>query len=266
MEDPMATTETSPAEASPEPPLPFVAPCRELSLADPLRWITLGWADLRRAPKQSLVYGLALTALSYAIALSALSLGTLALYLGLATGFVFVGPALAIGLYSISRQLEDGRDPELGYCVREGVQRLRDAVLLGVVLLVVLLVWARAASLVHVFFPVRGNPTWKDLLPFFGVGSLVGALFASVVFAASAFSIPMLMDRKTDAITAVVSSVNAVLRNQGPMLVWGALVVAAVLIGFATAFLAFLVLMPVLGHATWHAYRQTIDASAWPRT
>jgi uncharacterized membrane protein len=246
-----------------EQPLPLVAPCRELSTSDPLHWLRLGWADFRGAPRQSLVYGILLMALSYLIALFSWSYGTLALYFGLATGFVFLGPFLAIGLYSISRQLEAGRDPVLGYCVREGSQHLRDTLLLGVVLLIVLLVWARAASMVHIFFPVRGSPTWQDLLPFLGVGSVVGAVFASIVFAASAFSLPMLMDRKVDPITAVVTSVNAVLRNKRPMLVWGLLVIASVLVSFATAFLGFAVLMPVIGHATWHAYRQTIDASAW---
>lgn len=247
-----------------EQPLPLVAPCRELATSDPLHWLRLGWADFRRAPRQSLVYGVLLMTLSYLIALLSWSYGTLALYFGLATGFVFLGPFLAIGLYSISRQLEGGRDPVLGYCVREGWQHLRDTLLLGVVLLIVLLVWARAASMVHIFFPVRGAPTWQDLLPFLGVGSVVGAVFASIVFAASAFSLPMLMDRKVDPITAVVTSVHAVLRNKRPMLVWGLLVVASVLVSFATAFLGFAVLMPVIGHATWHAYRQTIDASAWP--
>jgi uncharacterized membrane protein len=260
----MAPTRNDSPGASPEPPLPFVAPCRELAVSAPLRWLVLGWTDLRRAPWPSLVYGVALTALSYAIALSAWWYGALALYLGLATGFVFVGPALAIGLYSISRQLEAGRTPRLGYCVGEGSQRLRDSLLLGVVLLVVLLVWARAASMVHVFFPVRGEPTWQDLVPFLTIGSVVGALFAAVVFAASAFSLPMLLDRKADPITAVVTSVNAVLRNKAPMLVWGGLIGASLLLGFATAFLGFLILMPVIGHATWHAYRETIDASAWP--
>jgi uncharacterized membrane protein len=229
-----------------------------------LGWLRLGWRDLVRAPRPSIAYGLALTALSYLIAAYSWTYGTLALYFGLATGFVLVGPVLAIGLYSISRQIESGREPVLGYCFREGWDHVRDALIFGVVLLVVLLVWARAASMVHIFFPVRATPDWRDLLPFLGVGTAVGAVFAAIVFAASAFSLPMIMDRKVDAITAVVTSVNAVLRNKPAMLVWGSLIVATVALGFATAFLGFVVLLPVIGHATWHAYRETIDASAWP--
>jgi uncharacterized membrane protein len=248
----------------PTAPLPFVAPSRTLATGDPLVWIRLGWRDLRRAPGQSLAYGVALTAISYLVALFTWRYGTLALYLGLATGFVFIGPVLAVGLYSLSRQMEHGRDPALGFCLRQGRQHLRDVILVGVVLLVVLLVWARAASMVHVFFPVRAEAGWQDYLPFVAVGTAVGAVFSAVVFAASAFSLPMVMDRRTDSITAVITSINAVLRNKAPMLVWGALIVACVALGFATLLVGFVVLLPLLGHATWHAYRQTIDASAWP--
>ena len=85
-----------------------------------------------------------------------------------------------------------------------------------------------------------------------------------VVFCASAFSLPMMMDRRADAITAVLTSVNAVRNNKLPMLVWGSILVLSVLICFATAFLGMLVIMPLLGYATWHGYRQTIVAEKWP--
>jgi uncharacterized membrane protein len=258
---------TSPVSATPQPPenMPFVAPCRTLDLAAPLRWLRLGWSDLVRAPRLSLVYGAFLAALSMLIAALTWRFGAIALYVGLASGFVFIGPALAVGLYSISRQLDQGRVPVLGYCLREGWHHLRELLVLGIVLLVALLVWARAAATVHVFFPVESDPGLTELLPFLGIGSVVGALFAGIVFSASAFSLPMIMDRRVDAVTAVVTSVNAVLRNKQPMFLWACLIGLFVALGFATALLGFVVLLPVIGHATWHAYRETIDASAWPR-
>ncbi len=242
---------------------PFPAPCRTLSPLAPLRWLRLGWADLTRAPRLSLTYGFVLMSISVLIGALTWRYGTLALYLGLATGFVFVGPILAVGLYSISRQLEAGLVPFMGYCIQEGWRQVRGLLVLGLVLLIVLLVWARAAAMVHIFFPVEANPSWRELLPFLGVGSAIGAVFAALVFAVSAFSLPMIMDRRVDSITAVVSSFNAVLSNKGAMLVWISLIGVTVLLGFATAFLAFIVLLPLIGHATWHAYRETIDASAW---
>lgn len=245
--------------------IPFVAPCRTLEITAPLRWLRLGWIDLRHAALISSIYGIALTLLSLMISMFTWRFGTMALYIGLATGFMFIGPVLAVGLYSISRQLEEGRKPVLGYCIREGQQHLRELLVLGVILMVVLLVWARAATIMSIFLPMQSHPDFTQLLPYFGIGSMVGAVFAGVVFAASAFSVPMIMDRKTDAITAVITSVNAVLRNKKPMLLWAMIIVLTVLLGFATGLLGFVILLPIIGHATWHGYRETIDASAWDK-
>jgi uncharacterized membrane protein len=244
--------------------MPFVAPCRTLDIGAPMRWLRLGWQDMKRAPRLSLTYGGALTALTLLIAALTWRYGTIALYIGMATGFVFVGPVLAVGLYSISRQLGRGQVPVMGYCLRQGRQHLKELLVLGMVLLVVLLVWARAAATLHVFFPSEGHPTLEQLLPFLAIGSGVGALFSAIVFSASAFSLPMIMDRRTDAVTAAVTSVNAVLRNKKPAFLWGCIIVLSVLLGFATACLGFVVLLPLIGHATWHAYREAIDASGWP--
>jgi uncharacterized membrane protein len=246
--------------------LPFVAPCRALPAAAPLAWLRLGWQDLKRAPMPSLFYGVLLAGLGAGIALLTWRMGLIALYLGLVSGFVFVGPALAMGLYSISYQLERGQAPTLTFSLRQGRAHLRDTLVVGLCLLIVLLVWARAATVMSVFRPVDAFPQWRDLIPYFGIGSTVGALFSAIVFAATAFSLPMLLERRADAITAVVTSVNATLRNKQAMVVWGVLIAVAVAVGFFTAFIGFIVLLPLLGHATWHAYRAAIDASAWPET
>jgi len=126
-------------------------------------------------------------------------------------------------------------------------------------------VWARAASMVHVFFPVEADPDWRQIARFLTIGSAVGSIFAAITFAASAFSLPMIMDRQTDTITAVVTSINAVLRNKAAMAVWLAILTVSVAIGFATAFIGLVILFPLLGHATFHSYKDVIDASAWPR-
>ena len=131
-------------------------------------------------------------------------------------------------------------------------------------LLVLFLVWARAGSMVHVFFPMHAQPHWSELVAFFAIGSAVGSIFASLTFLFSAFSLPMICDRDADAVTAIVTSVNAVLRNKSAMAVWILLIVAITAVGFATALLGLALAIPLLGHATWHAYKDTIDASAWP--
>jgi len=181
-----------------------------------------------------------------------------------ASGFVFVGPWLALTVYAVSRRVEQGRPVTLAGCLADARAALGNALVFAVIMTVVFLVWARAASMVHVFFPAGSNPRLADLLPFLAVGAAVGALFCAIIFAASAFALPMLIDRRTDTVTAVVTSVNAVLRNKPAMVVWAAIIIAGVVAGALTAWLAFAVLMPLLGHATWHGYRDAIDAGQWP--
>ena len=245
--------------------LPFVAPCRQLPASAPLRWIRRGWQDFRQAPAQSLAYGLVISALSWGVTGIGLRMGSYWAVLVLLSGFVFVAPVLALGLYSISRQLGAGLRPSLGRCLVEQRRSLGTAMVFALALLVVFLVWARAGSMLHVFFPAEARPDWLQLGKFLAIGSAVGSVFALVTFAFSAFSLPMICDRDTDAITAVVTSVNAVLRNKPAMGVWVLLIVALTAVGFATALLGLAVTIPLLGYATWHGYRDTIDASAWPQ-
>jgi len=247
-----------------EKPLPFVAKSRRLPVSAPLGWIHQGAEDMKRAPLVSLTYGLAMTLLSMAIAYSAWKFGAMGLYMGMASGFLLIGPVLAIGLYSFSCQLEQGRKPVIGYCVREGGSHIKDILIFSFILLIVFMIWARAATAVHIFFPENAEYSVGDLALFLGIGTAIGAIFSTVVFTASAFSLPMIMDRKTDAITAVITSVNAVLRNKLTMLIWAIIIVSFVALGFLTFFIGFIVFLPLIGHATWHAYRETIDASDWP--
>lgn len=245
--------------------LPFIAPCRTLDLDAPVRWLRLGWNDMRQAPKQSLTYGLALCLLGYGLIIAGHLLGNMYTVLGIMSGFILVGPFVAIGLYSISRQLHDGRVPVLGYCLREGGKHISNVILYGFILLVVFLLWARAASILNIFFPENTDADWTGFLLYLGIGSIVGTLFCAIIFCASAFSLPMVMDRNADMITAVITSVHAVLSNKKVMLIWAMIIVLCVLVGFATALLGFIVLLPVVGHAVWHAYQETIDAGQWPR-
>lgn len=252
-------------EQHPADELPFVAPCRELDWRAPFTWLHLGWADLVRAPRQSIGYGLIMVAASYLITWLTWSFGNLGLYLGLVSGFVFMGPWLALTLYAISIRLERGELVSLRASLNDARRQIGGAMVFAVILTVVFLVWARAATVIHVFFPETGeHPSLRELAPFLAVGSSVGAVFCAIVFAISAFSLPMLMERSVDTVTAVVSSVNAVLRNKPAMLVWATIIGACIVLGAVTAWLAFAVVLPLLGHATWHGYRQTIDASAWP--
>lgn len=258
----MSATGRNP-DPAPEP-LPMLAECRQLAPGAALGWLRLGWQDLRRAPRQSLGYGLIMLLASWGVSLLTWYWGNLGLYLGVVSGFVFLGPWLALTLYAISLRLQRGLPVSLRASLRDARQQIGGAMVFALVLVVLFLLWARAATVIHVFFPTGEAPQLADLAWFLGVGSAVGAVFSALVFAVSAFSLPMLLEREVDTITAVVSSVNAVLRNKRAMLVWVMLIGICLLLGVVTGWLAFVVLLPLLGHATWHGYQQTLDASPWP--
>jgi uncharacterized membrane protein len=245
--------------------LPFVAPCRTLDMDAPKRWVRLGISDLRRAPRQGLLYGFLALLLCYAGGYIGFSIGDALVLLAMLSGLTLIGPVLAIGLYSISRQLHKGLVPVLGYCLRDSSRDLANLGLFAGILFVLFLIWIHVGSLLHIFFPVGGlaNNT-IDMLLFFGIGSAVGAVFAVVTFCVSAFSLPMIMDRKTDLVTAVVTSINAVLRNRKVMIFWAAIILSGVIFSVITGLLGLVVVFPMIGHATWHAYRETVDASDWP--
>jgi uncharacterized membrane protein len=241
---------------------PFVLPARYLELAAPFRWLALGWQDLVRAWRLSLAYGAALVLFGYLITWLAWNGGNVVILFTLGTAFILAGPMLAFGLYSISNQLSQGLKPQFGYCIRVQRKHLRNEMLFAMVILVVLLIWARAASMVHVFFPMDGDVGLTEWLEFLAVGSAVGAIFAGFVFTVSAFSLPLMLDRGTDAVTGAMTSFAAVMKNKVVLLLWGVLIVSLVLLGFATAYLGLVVVLPWIGHATWHAYKDTIEQPA----
>ncbi len=246
--------------------MPFVAPCRKLSPFAPLRWIKMGVSDLMQAPRQSLTYGLAVALMIAIVCMLAWFRGSQWFMFAMLGGFVFLAPLTCIGLYAISAQLERGQPPLLARSLRAAFKRhLGNEMIFALALLVIFMVWARAAVMVSVFFPTDGDVTLVDLLPYLAFGSLVGSVFAAVTFSASAFSLPMIMHRNVDGITAIVTSVNAVLRNKRAMIVWLTLIVLGLLLGVATAFVGLIVIVPVIGYGAWHGYLETIDASEFPR-
>ena len=244
-------------------PKPFVAPCRELAPGAPFGWLKAGWKDFRDAPGLSLAWGLFCWLLSAAITWLAWKTGGWVLLVSLLTGFVFVGPLLAFGMYSVSRQLCLGLKPTLAQTLRAARRPFTNSLVFALVLMVILLLWARAGAMVHIFFPTDGTVKLEQLTVFLAIGSAVGSIFAAITFAASVFSLPFIANRDVDVITAVVSSINAVLRNRWTMLSWGVLVAVLTGIGFATALTGFIVIIPWLGYATWHGYRAALDVSDW---
>lgn len=250
------------SEGEPDPK-PFVAPCNDLSPRDTFRWLRNGWRDYRAAPGLSLAWGVFSCLLSWAVAWIAYSAGGWVLLIALLSGFIFVAPLLAFGMYSVSRRLCMGQVPTIRNTLRAARKPFANSLVFAIVLLVIFLLWARAASMVHIFFPSDGTVNLEALALYLGVGSAVGSVFAFICFAASVFSLPFIANRDVDVITAVVSSINAVLRNRWTMLMWAVTVALITGIGFLTALFGFIVIIPWLGYATWHGYRDALQVDGW---
>jgi len=246
--------------------MPFAAPCKKLSPLAPFGWVRAGIKDLLQAPQQSLAYGLFVAIAIAIVCLLAWMRGSQWFMFAMLGGFVFLAPLTCIGLYAISAQIERGQPPLMARSIRAAFKRhFGNEMIFALVLLIIFLVWARAAVMVSVFFPTEGEVTSMQLLSFFTFGTTIGAVFAAITFSASAFSLPMIMHRDVDSITAIVTSVNAVLRNKRAMVVWLAIIVLSLLVGVATAFIGLVVIVPVIGYAAWHGYLETINADAFPR-
>jgi uncharacterized membrane protein len=244
----------------------MLAPCRLLDMRAPLRWLKEGYADFRAAPVQSVLYGLMMVGICGLLAVLGNLWGGFVIPLAIMGGIVFLAPVLCLGLYAISAQLERKQPAMLGRTFREAARRrLGTELVFALILLVIFLIWIRAFSMIQVFMPMDASPAPAATAMYHSVMLVVGLLFAALTFCFSAFSLPMIMHRDVDAVTAAITSINAVLRNKRVMLLWAGIILLTVLLGVATAFVGAVVLWPIIGMATWHAYLETIDASAFPR-
>lgn len=239
---------------------------RQLKPSDPLNWLALGYSDFKTEPAISLAYGVAIFLLSVAMVGGLIASGRDYILFPAFAGFMVVGPILALGLYEKSRRLEQGLPTDWSSIVfvtpRSGGQIL----FTGVLLCLLMMLWIRAAVLIYaLFFGLLPFPGLNHIVPMLFttglgwtmllVGTAVGGLFAAFSFAISAFSIPMLLDRQTDTLTAMGSSMALVWTNLRVLLIWAALLLTLFLASLATGMLGLIVIYPLLGHATWHAYR-----------
>jgi uncharacterized membrane protein len=240
---------------------------RVVSRLAPLRWIGRGWADLRRAPLQSMFYGAVLAGMGWLLVRNAVSAGV---GLALLTGFLLVGPLLATGLYAISRALESGGVPQFRRSLVAWRENLTSFSFFGAILAVLLAVWIRISMVVVALFfdgplPHAGH-LLRDVLAspngwlFLATYSAAGFGFAVLVFSVSVVSLPLLLDRpRADTMTAIITSMRVLGANFPTLLIWAALIVGFTTIGFATGYVGLVFLLPIVGHATWHAYRDLVE-------
>ncbi len=246
-----------------------VVEIRRVDLEAPWRWIMAGWRDMERMPHISLIYGAVFAAVAVGLFLGLMRVGMSSAILALAGGFLLIGPVLAVGLYEGSRQLEQGRRVRISDVVLAAFRTPGQLVLLGLALLIIYIVWMQTAFLLFMVFmgtqpfPPLENFMSELLLTTRGValltvGTIEGAVLASVVFMICAVSAPMLMDRPIGVTDAILTSVEAVKLNWKPMALWAALIAAFMIVGLLTLSAGLVVAFPLIGHATWHAYRDLV--------
>lgn len=235
-----------------------VIPANALDISDPIKWLSLGARDLAKAPMISLFYGIIFTLIPIGITyLVSLTENHLVIAPALIC-FMFLGPFLAAGLYDVSWEFEKGHSPTLWHSIKAMHRNTVQEWAFGFMLVVMMIFWLRVASLLHALYPPYIGDDMSELIPFLALGTAIGAVLAWVVFMFAAFTQPILVERKVDLMTAVLTSVNAVWSNKKVMAIWALIIFGFCAIGFFTYFFAFIVLMPLLGFASWHAYIDTI--------
>jgi len=257
-----------PRRQAPSPAAPIRL--NPLGFADPLRWLALCWRDLRRAPAIGLFYGWCFVVMGWA--LQEVFVHAPAYTLALSAGFLLMGPFLCLGLYRVSQKLEAGQTPDFADSLLAWQSRTSALAIFGFVLLVLEMLWGRA-TLVIFAVSFDGMPDFKGSLralldpanlEFTLAWIAVGGLFAGLIYAFSVVSIPMILHRQTDAVTAGLTSLRLVLTQTGVMLWWGLLIAALISLAMLPWFLGLLVAGPLGGHASWHAYRAAVADEAAP--
>ena len=236
-------------------------PRRPLDRGAPFDWLTEGWQYFNRNPGVSIAYGAAFAAIGMLI--TWLGLERPQFVLTFWTGFLLVGPLLAMGLYRIAQLDDRGEHTSLSACWGVLRHRLGSVALFTLLLSLVMIAWIRFSTIAAAlyigniagssgFIAALATPEgFGFLLVLFGTG----AVFAALMFALTAWSLPLVLDRRTDFGRAVLTSVRATVEQPLPMLTWGAVVAVLTVLGMITFFAAFLVIFPWLGYSTWAAYK-----------
>lgn len=247
-----------------------------ITFADLKDLLRLGWEDFKAVPSHAIMLCLIYPVVGIVLARTVLGYSILPLLFPLAAGFALLGPFAALGLYELSRRREIGEDASAWHALDVTRSPSFGAMLgLGVALLVLFVVWIATAQAIYVstfgnepaaeipgfISKVLTTPQGKQLIM---VGCGVGFLFAVAALCISVVSFPLMLDRHAGVMDAVTTSLRAVIRNPVPMAMWGLIVAALLVLGSLPVFLGLAVVIPLLGHATWHLYRKVVERNPNP--
>ena len=249
---------------TPAPP-PTIPVASDVPLTAPFDWLAAGWQDFRATGFRGAFYGLV-------FALMGLAIFTIyetrwQLTMGLTAGFFLLGPFVCTGLYELSRQRERGEPPSLPASMTCWKRNLGAIGFFAAILTFLMIVWARVSVVVFALASTTEFPTVRSMigqivsptnLEFLLLWAAVGFVFVSLVFAISVVSVPLMLDRRSDTMMSIFSSARALATNPGPVYLWALLIVAIIGASLLLWFGLLIVTAPLIGHATWHAYRALI--------
>lgn len=235
-----------------------------------LRWLSLGFQDMRQAGAPSLLHGIIVSIFSLVIV--AMTLLYWQILPGAVSGFVLIGPFLATGLYALSQQLEKGRQPTLASVLSAWRHGSRCLFTFGMILVIAATAWVLFSVLMFHYFIEASISTPLDFLRYvltqedtnFILWTILGGLGSALAFAATVIAIPLLVERDVTTKIAIHTSIRAVGQNPITMVWWSMAILVLTGLSFITLMLGFIVLYPVLGHASWHVYRDLVNTSELP--
>ncbi len=254
---------------------PFVI--RKIGLSDLREALRLGWEDFKAIPTHAIILCVIYPVLGLVLFRMVLGYSVLPLLFPLAAGFTLIGPFAALGLYELSRRRERGEEAAAWHATQVLRAPSFGAMIeLGILLLVLFVTWIAAADAIYIatfgHAPAASIPDfatrvlmtpegWSLII----VGCGVGFLFAVVALCVSVVSFPLMLDRHATAIDAIRTSLQAVMKNPFTMAAWGLIVAVLLVIGSLPFFVGLAIVLPVLGHATWHLYRKVVEPDPNPR-
>lgn len=239
---------------------------RSVSSEAPVRWLKQGIADFKKIPSTSITLGMVYVVLG--AFLIGMAWGYPIFITTLAAAFLMIGPIVAVGFYCMSCQIEHGEQPN----IRKGLASMNNnsvsLIYFALVLGILMGIWALLSTItVALFFnniTIVGNTletlmAQPNFLPFLGVYVVTAALVSAVAFAISVIAAPLITNKKVDFVTAMITSVRAVQQNPTALFSWAFMIAAMVLVGFLAGFVGLAITLPIVGHATWHAYRDLVE-------
>jgi uncharacterized membrane protein len=225
-----------------------------VSTLAPFHWLRLAVKDFANAPFIALSYGLLFSIIPMGVCLLVLATQNHLFILPATVGFALIGPAFATGLYDVAWELEKGHKPTFAHSLKSMFRNPVSEWGFALLLVFIMMAWMRIAALIHALYPSQVEPSIEQLVSFLSMGVTAGALITAVVFTLSAFTPQILVERRVDIMTALLTSIKAVNKNVVTMFIWSLIILTMVAISVLTLGVGFIITMPILAFSSWHAY------------